>query len=431
MKASASQVCITPKSNVDLCGYVDRVQPSTGVLDDIYVRALYLESGGEKLLWLNCDLISLSSDQVKRFKDSCRKDYNLLPSQIIISCTHTHSAPCTIRLRNCGVINRRYIKQLDQWLLDAAREALVALETVQLYFAEVGCFIAVDRRKGSHYRHVDYRLPVLALKRSNGDYLAILANYAMHNVALSYKNRLISGDVAGYAASYAHTNLPGNPVVLLTNGGCANTIPVFTSSDRQDVIVLGQKLGEAILSATSEAIPCLTNHLSSELVTAELSLDIPSRAEVISEFRREQNKYSKSPAWSAAIASWKDETTKILKENPTNIIHAYIHVIHIGPVTFVGVSAEVFTQLAEDLRRTDGEYVYIVGYANGNIGYLPFRELNDEGGYEVDTAYKFYGNFRISQGGYELIRERALSMLNLAHKKRERSIPVMLKEGAS
>ena len=431
MKASASQVCITPERNVDLCGYVDRVQPSIGVLDDIYVRALYLEPGNEKLLWLNCDLISLSSDQVKRFKDSCREKYDLLPSQIIISCTHTHSAPCTIYLRNCGERSRRYIKQLDQWLLDAARKALTNLETVQLSFAESSCFIAVDRRKGSHYRHVDYRLPVLALKRGNGGYLAILANYAMHNVALSYKNRLVSGDVAGYAASYAHTNLPGNPVVLLTNGGCANTIPIFTSSDRQDVIVLGKKVGEAILKATSETIPCTTNRLSSELVTVELSLDIPSRADVITEFRREQNKHSKNPAWSAALAAWKDETTRILKENPANTITAYIHVIHIGPVTFIGVSAEVFTQLAEDLRSDDDKYVYIIGYANGNIGYLPFRELYDEGGYEVDTAYKFYGNFPISQGGYELIRERAVSMLNQAHKNRGRSMPGILKGGAS
>ena len=51
-------------------------------------------------------------------------------------------------------------------------------------------------------------------------------------------------------------------------------------------------------------------------------------------------------------------------------------------------------------------------YANGNIGYLPFREAYHEGGYEVETAYKFYNNFLVSAGSYELVREQAIFMLD-------------------
>ena len=37
--------------------------------------------------------------------------------------------------------------------------------------------------------------------------------------------------------------------------------------------------------------------------------------------------------------------------------------------------------------------------------------LAAEGGYEVDLAYKYYANFMIAPGGYEIIRDRAAALL--------------------
>jgi hypothetical protein len=75
------------------------------------------------------------------------------------------------------------------------------------------------------------------------------------------------------------------------------------------------------------------------------------------------------------------------------------------------MGAEVFSRMAEELRRAHGSHTYVVGYANGDLGYLPFCEIYDEGGYEVDMAYKFYANFMIAPGGYEMLRDRAIEML--------------------
>ena len=43
--------------------------------------------------------------------------------------------------------------------------------------------------------------------------------------------------------------------------------------------------------------------------------------------------------------------------------------------------------------------------------FIAFREAYPEGGYEVETAYKFYANFMVSPGSYEKVRERALLLL--------------------
>ncbi len=89
-----------------------------------------------------------------------------------------------------------------------------------------------------------------------------------------------------------------------------------------------------------------------------------------------------------------------------------LQALQIGPVSLVAIGAEVFSRMAGELRAAHGPCTYVVGYANGDLGYLPFREIYDEGGYEVDMAYMFYANFMIAPGAYEMLRDRAVELLN-------------------
>jgi hypothetical protein len=90
-----------------------------------------------------------------------------------------------------------------------------------------------------------------------------------------------------------------------------------------------------------------------------------------------------------------------------------LQVVRIGPVRFAAIGAEVFSRMAADLRSACGPRCYVVGYANGDIGYLPPQEVYAEGGYEVEMAYKFYGsNFMVAAGGFERLRDRAAVLLN-------------------
>ena len=57
MILGTSQIDITPKPGVELSGFAARIQPSTGVLDPLFAKALYLVCEGTKLLWIHCDLI--------------------------------------------------------------------------------------------------------------------------------------------------------------------------------------------------------------------------------------------------------------------------------------------------------------------------------------------------------------------------------------
>jgi len=63
-----------------------------------------------------------------------------------------------------------------------------------------------------------------------------------------------------------------------------------------------------------------------------------------------------------------------------------------GGFAMVGLPGEVFVELGMQIRsRSPFPVTLVVGYANGDIGYVPTRSAYPEGGYEVEHAYRYYG----------------------------------------
>jgi len=413
VKAGTAQVCITPPVGIELSGYVDRQQPSIGVHDDLYARGLYLEEGEEKLLWLHCDLIGFTREWVCRLRRRLAAELGLEERQIILSATHTHAGPATLPLRHCGHMDEAYLEELDHRLLNAARVAAADPEPVMLRFGEGQCTLGRDRRVPSIHSHVDERVPVLAFLRQDASFLALVANYAIHNVALSYENRLISADMAGVAAELARQRLPGKPIAIITNGGCANIQPRHVSPDPALMQRQGRELGDVVVRTAQAGQPCSAPGLATAMEALELPLAVQSRLEILREYENSWGSLSEDPPWRSAIREWRDETLALLEPGAPSSVATDLQVLQIGPVCLVAMGAEVFSRMAGELRAAHRPYTYVVGYANGDLGYLPFREIYDEGGYEVDMAYKFYANFMIAPGAYEMLRDRAIELLRV------------------
>jgi len=98
VNVGAAEIDITPDFPVELSGFALRPQPSDGVEDPIFARALYLEHAGERLLWITCDLIAFEHDLVERFREWASAALGLDRRQVLLSATHTHTAPATIHL---------------------------------------------------------------------------------------------------------------------------------------------------------------------------------------------------------------------------------------------------------------------------------------------------------------------------------------------
>ena len=207
--------------------------------------------------------------------------------------------------------------------------------------------------------------------------------------------------------------------MLFTNGGCGNINPPAQTPDYRVTQQFGRRLGGTVVyTAKTGLIPCPDPALTSILTTVKLPYATLTPDEVAREYQRAIAEcVPELLFWQRARRAydqWQEETLAALAAGraPTEV-EIDLQVVKIGPISFVAISGEVFSRMATDLRAAFGPRTYVVGYANGDIGYLPPAEVYAEGGYEVDMAYKFYGsNFMVAAGGFELLRDRALALLH-------------------
>jgi len=391
---------------VELSGFAARTQPAVGVLDPLLVKALYVEDGPERLLWAHADVIAVDAQFVSDFRAWAHDFLNLRPDQVIFSATHTHSAPATIDLTGCGRKSEPFLQLLHSQSQRAARRAMDIAQPADLRVAQSACNLSIDRR-GKPTAHTDPTVTALAWRASDGDFIAAVANYAMHPVALGATNRLISADWCGPAADQLRDSLPSRPIVLMTNGACGNVNPPGEGVPIEVVREYGRTVTGSLARQIAHApAPDQTFRVLRQSIGMPLE----------SLSQDEKNRYAdrwlatlaSNPRWETpmrlAIAKWR------AADHPTEV-EIDLFAIRFGPIVMLTCNGEVFSRFTTDLRAATGRDLFVLTYANAAFGYIPTREAYAEGGYEVDTAHLFYNSLRPRIGSLEILAARAAEMI--------------------
>ena len=124
LRAGYGETIITPPLGSDLTGfgfYLERKAES--VLDDLKVRALYLDDGKTRLLIISCDLLGMSVSRTDRIRSRVGSSLKLPTRNILLACTHTHSGPATEAMPGLGRVDRDYLRHLPQAMMKAAETA--------------------------------------------------------------------------------------------------------------------------------------------------------------------------------------------------------------------------------------------------------------------------------------------------------------------
>ena len=84
--------------------------------------------------------------------------------------------------------------------------------------------------------------------------------------------------------------------------------------------------------------------------------------------------------------------------------HLQLHGIRLGDAMLVAMSAEVFVEYALLGRQASpAQATLVLGYSNGNVGYLPTAAAYPEGGYEINTTKVGPDSERIAQEAIEAV----------------------------
>jgi neutral ceramidase len=372
--------------------------PFQGLHDDLFARALVLDDGHQRLALLSVDAIGYDNSILGPRRDFTRElrrgvaaRTSLKPGAIMLAATHAHSAPETI-----GLTPFREVPSMPDWLDNHLHELVETVVDTWNNRAPARAFASATQVEGvGRCRRIvlkngklsvhgtlpppdqvavpwqlDETLNLLCFERPDGTPCAALMNYTAHPVVAMLLPQ-ICADYPGAACTLVEQQLPG-AVCLFTNGAAGNINSVRVSTNFDDVALLGRKLGTAALKKI--AALCTGPPL------ADTRLDVRSKSFELSP--RPCPPLAQALKTAPATVRNKEGTlTRLAMKLAEGPSRGEIQAMRLGPVRWISLPGEPFVETGLALKQAGATFV--VGYANGYLGYFPIRRAYAEGGYEV------------------------------------------------
>jgi hypothetical protein len=398
-KAGVAAVVLTPPTNIWMAGYAARTKPAEGRETELYGKALALEDEqGTRLVMVTLDLIGVPRALRKNLEQRCGEAYKLPPEGLLLNASHTHSGP-EFRVGRGPADDGEfkptkdgedYGRQLEDKLFTLIGEALAKLEPAKLGYTHARAGFAMNRRLPTPTGYVnspypdgpvDHDVPVLRVTDGQGKLRAVLFGYACHNTTLAFYTW--NADYAGYAQEYVQAEHPGTVAMFMMGcGGDQNPYPRRT-------LDWCQQHGRALANGVETALSVVPREIGGPLraAYAEVELDyerVPRREEFTA-------RLASKDKWEAGHAkrflARLDAGEKLPSSYPCPV-----QVIHFGnDLVLVALAGETCVDYSLRLKQelAGQAAVWIAGYSNDVMGYIPSKRVRLEGGYEAETAMRF------------------------------------------
>lgn len=396
-KAGAASVKITPDKPMWMAGYASRTKKSEGVELDLFAKAFALEDAeGHRLAFVTMDLIGIPKKLRQVVEEACAKQYHIPPQNLVLNASHTHSGP-EFRVDESIYLEvmdhedadgAAYGAKLAQQLIGVVGEAVQKLAPSRVLYTHARCGFAMNRRlptrlgfSNSPYPDgpVDQDVPVMEVSSPDGKELrAVMFGYACHNTTLALQT--FNGDYAGYAQRDLERAHPGT-VALFMNGcsGDQNPYPRGT-------VALAETHGKSLATAVEAALTVAQKRAVLGPVKAAyecipLAFGPPPTKEALEAELKSTNKW--------AVVHAKLQLRILAKDGHLEPNYPYpVQVVHFGDeMGMVTLGGEVVIDYDLRIKKELGlPVVWMAGYSNDVMGYIPSLRVLKEGGYEGGGA---------------------------------------------
>lgn len=442
---------ITPPLHVELAGfgyYLNRT--AERVSDDLNATALVVgDAEGNYVAFVAVDLMYGDEEFTRAIRDDASAITGIKPEAICVNCSHSHNAPTAAEKANRGVgeFDAAYIKSAAATAAEVIGEAWKRRKpaTLKTGWGEVKEFAFNRTRENGA---IDTRVSVLRADTSDGKPLAVLINHHTHlNAHLDANPRAISRDLLGEVVDQVETALPGAMAIYL-QGVCGDVMlrPEFTSTARS--FEPGRGMAQEVLRAWEKAQPINGDIVRSSTNRIQLPTRRWTREEIMHD--REEALYrlktGDTTDWlngfarvivtyparlpvryggsvEKAVAAvcrfgveWTDAILPDLDTRP-EYVETEVQAIRVGDVWFAANSAELFTSTGLEVRRRwQHPNLFLLGYSNGAIGYLPDAHDVERKSYAAYQSPKFTGQFPFTHKSSEAMAQGLLDALHATDK---------------
>ncbi len=398
-KVGVATVAITPSQPMWMAGYASRTKPSDGVLTELHAKALAMEdSAGTRAIIVTTDLISIPRVLREQVVAAVEKQFKLPGSGLLLNCSHTHCSPVVKDDLELSVMYRlepeqrkrieTYFVELRDKMIGVIGAALEDLEPAKLSYSHGRCGFAMNRRlptkdgfQNSPYPDgpVDQDVPVLRIETLDGKLRAIAFGYACHNTTTALQQ--FNADYAGYAQTEIEKAHPG--VTALFVMGCGGDQNPYPRGQIEWAQAHGKSLATAVEAALLPQAKPIRGPLKADLKEIDLPFVPVTKDELLAR-RESKDVYEQRRVES--LLNDVEKTGKVRSSYPYPV-----QVLQFGSdLTLVTMGGEVVIDYSLRLKKELGDGpVWVAGYSNDVMAYIPSERVLREGGYEGTGAMRY------------------------------------------
>ena len=456
LKAGAAVMDITPTTfPMNMPGGFNANQ-ATKAHDPLTARALVLDDGKTKIVWVVIDHLSVPRKVTAEAKVIASKATGIPVENMLVSATHTHTGVSAadefvVEVPGGPKLSDRQVKAnaYRQVMLDGISQAIIKAHG-QLRPALVGAAAqplpsevfnrrwylkpgkmplnpfgemdkvkmnpgtspdVIDRPAGP----TDPDVSILSVQDTKRKPLALFANYSLHYVGGSPAGQ-VSADYYGEFARLMPSRVGGGEdfVAAMSNGtsGDINNIPFGTSrpprAPFEQIRIVAGETADAAWRAYRE----IGKHQGDVVLGMRqriltLKYRKPTKEQVLYAKAILAIKDKDAIARLPALAKNYAGSTIAAAERPEETLDVIIQAIRIGDLGICAIPFETFAETGLELKKKSpfGRTI-VVGLGNGRHGYLPTPAQHELGGYET-----WLGTNTVQKDASEIVVRNLLEMM--------------------
>lgn len=385
MSYSSADISGTPEEHMVLAGFAARDELSDGIHLPLYTHCLVVGDGAQKVCIISNDLMEISPAITDTLLNMIAERSGLKKENILMHCTHTHSAPRSGGASNyTGGTNRAWKERMMETVVANAVKTIKAKG--EPFTLEIGKgSSAINGNRCEKDGPVD-RSVYVARFLQGGKPVASIVNYSCHPVSMGPTSYLLSSDYPGVAARYLQEAWGGE--VFQLSGAQGNVDPAEGPKKVDYTERIGKQLADDIKDIEFRTIPS-----EGLLRIVNKTVDLPYEIDKVTPEAviRHADSLAASakttfPRFSNDVMGWKEEILERFRtgEVPSKLRY-HLHGVNMDGVVFFFSDGEPFCEYQIEAREAfPGTTVFFAGYTNGQNSYLPSQHA-----YEVRKGYEY------------------------------------------
>jgi putative membrane-bound dehydrogenase-like protein len=405
------------------------------IVDSLYARSLVLESKGVTVALCVVDSLGIPLAICQQAKELVYQQTGIPAERIMISATHTHSAPAVMGAHGAPA-QQDYAEALPGWIAESIVAAHSRLQPAQvgatvtnadrfiycrhwimepghaggtLFQGRAGNLAAMNPGHENPFKvrqtgEVDRTIPILSVQDIHGSPIAVLASFCTHYAGSPALSSDYFGVVANELAASLQPDFPDRFVGLMANGtsGDANCIDFSRPAKPFNY----KEVGHYVASRIIDALP---------RISYRREVDVDSRFTWLTATIRKPSPEEAREAEAYVAARLGDRLPSNLEENYAREALLLsqgpdtrplpLQAFCIGDFAIAAFPTETFNASGLAVRaRSPFAVTMNIGLANDLAGYLPTASEFEVGGYttwrarssclEVDTEEKVVAGLR-------------------------------------